>query len=51
MLIYITNKEMLGETNNLWMALEIGMTSGITSTNANQIIKKIIEKRGGKENE
>ena len=50
-LIYITNKEMLGETNNLWMALEIGMTSGITSTNANQIIKKIIEKRGRKENE
>lgn len=39
-LIYFTNKEMLINAHNMWIALGIGMTSGASATGANQIIKQ-----------
>lgn len=43
-LIYFTNKEMLMNANNLWIALGIGMVSGASSTGTNQIIKQLFNK-------
>ena len=43
-LIYVTNKEMIFNVDNIWMALEIGIVSGASSTSVNQIIKQIFKK-------
>lgn len=43
-LIYVTNKEMLCNVDNIWIALGIGMVSGASSTGANQMIKQIFKK-------
>ena len=43
-IIYLTTPEMMIKANNLWMALEIGIVSGASSTGTNQIIKQIIRK-------
>ena len=50
--IYLTNKEMIMNASNIWIALGIGIVSGASSIGNNQIIKQIkkIEK-GEKENE
>lgn len=43
-LIYITNKEMIFNVDNIWIALEVGIVSGASSTSANQIIKQMFKK-------
>ena len=43
-LIYLTNKEMILDANNIWVAMLIGIVSGASATNANQIIKQLFEK-------
>ena len=47
-LIYITNPEIIMKADNLWMALGIGIISGISSTGANQIIKQMLKKENEK---
>ena len=49
-IIYLTNKEMIFNVDNIYLAIEVGIVSGTSSTGTNQIIKKIF-KQGGKENE
>ena len=51
LVIYMTSKEMIPYATNGWMALEIGMMSGATSTGANQVIKQIWKNKGEKKNE
>lgn len=43
-LIYLTNKEMIFNIDNIWLALELGIVSGASSTSANQIIKQMFKK-------
>lgn len=43
-LIYITDKELIFNVNSIWIALGIGIISGISSTGTNQIIKQINKK-------
>ncbi len=50
-IIYLTNKEMILNANNLWIALEIGIISGASSTGTNQMIKQIIKNKGEEKNE
>lgn len=50
-LIYLTNKEMIFNASNIWIALGIGIVSGTSSTGTNQIIKQIFKRKRGKENE
>lgn len=40
-LIYSTNSEMILDANNIWVALLIGIISGASATNVNQIIKQL----------
>lgn len=40
-LIYLTNKEMILDANNVWVAMLIGIISGASATNANQVIKQL----------
>lgn len=47
-IMYKTNSEIINYADDVWVALEIGMISGATSTNTNQIIKQIFK---GKEDE
>ncbi len=42
--IFYTNKKMLYDAENIWIALEIGIVSGISSTGANQLIKQLFKK-------
>lgn len=46
-LMYFTNKEMLMNVSNLWIALGVGMVSGASATGANQIIKQLFKKEKG----
>ena len=48
-LIYLTNKEMILDANNIWVAMFIGIISGASATNANQIIKKLFCKWKGEQ--
>lgn len=41
-IIYFTNPEII-KANNVWIALEIGMFSGVSSTGTNQIIKQLFK--------
>jgi len=43
-LIYLTNKEMIMNASNIWIALGIGIISGASSTGTNQIIKQLLSK-------
>ena len=43
-LIYLTNKEMMMNASNIWVALGIGIVSGASSTGTNQIIKQLFNK-------
>lgn len=43
-LIYLTNKEMIMNASNIWIALGLGIVSGSSSTGTNQIIKQIFIK-------
>ena len=40
--MYFTNPEII-KANNVWIALEIGMFSGVSSTGTNQIIKQLFK--------
>lgn len=51
LVIYMTSREMIPYVSNGWMALEIGMMSGATSTGTNQLIKQIFKNKGEKKNE
>lgn len=42
-IIYLTSPEMIINAPNIWIALEIGIISGASSTGANQIIKQILK--------
>ena len=44
-LIYITNKEMILDANNIWVAMLIGIVSGASATNANKIIKQLFKNK------
>ena len=44
MFIYLTNKEIILDANNIWYALLIGITSGSSATGTNQIIKQLYKK-------
>lgn len=41
--IYLTNPEMIFNASNIWIALQIGIVSGASSTGANQIIKQLFK--------
>ena len=43
-LIYLTNKEIIFDADNIWIALQIGLVSGASATTTNQIVKKIFIK-------
>ena len=43
-IISLTNKEMIFNVDNIWIALEVGIVSGASSTSANQIIKQMFKK-------
>lgn len=43
-IIYLTNPEIILNAENIWIALGIGIVSGVSSTGANQIIKQIFKK-------
>ena len=43
-LLYLTNKEMIFQAENIWIALGIGIVSGASSTGTNQIIKQLLNK-------
>lgn len=51
LVIYMTSGEMIPYATNGWMALEIGLMSGATSTGANQVIKQIWKNKGEEKNE
>mgnify|MGYP000191815007 CR=1 FL=1 len=43
-LIYYTAPTMIFNADNLWIALGIGIVSGVSSTGTNQIIKQLFKK-------
>ena len=43
-IIYITNKEMIFNADNIWISLTIGIVSGASATTTNQIVKQIFKK-------
>lgn len=45
--IYFTNPEMIFDAENMWIALGIGMVSGVSATGANQIVKQLFCKDHG----
>ena len=42
-LIYLTNKEIIFDADNIWIALQIGLVSGASATTTNQIIKQVFK--------
>ena len=42
--IYLTNKEMILNASNIWIALGIGIVSGASATGTNQIVKQFFKK-------
>lgn len=43
-IIYLTNKEMIFNADNIWISLTIGIVSGASATTTNQIVKQIFKK-------
>ena len=43
-IIYLTNKEIIFNADNMWIALEIGLVSGASATTTNQIVKQLFIK-------
>ena len=43
-LIYLTNKEMIFNADNIWIALQVGLVSGASATTTNQIVKQLFHK-------
>ena len=48
--IYLTNKEMILNVSNIWIALGIGIVSGASATGTNQIVKQLFD-RGKEDNQ
>ena len=48
--IYLTNKEMILNASNIWIALGIGIVSGASATGTNQIVKQLFD-RGKEDNQ
>ena len=46
--IYLTNKEMMMNARNVWIALGIGIISGASSTGTNQVVKQLLSKEKDK---
>ena len=44
LIIYFTNKEVLFNAKNIYVALMIGIASGVSATGTNQIIKQLFKK-------
>ena len=42
----LTNKEIIFNADNIWIALQIGLVSGASSTTTNQILKQVFKERG-----
>ncbi len=49
-IMFLTNKEMIMNAENIYIALGIGIVSGVSATGTNQIIKQLFKNRKG-ENE
>ena len=43
-IIYLTNKEMIFNADNIWTSLTIGIVSGASATTTNQIVKLVFKK-------
>lgn len=43
-IIYLTNKEMIFNADNIWTSLTIGIVSGASATTTNQIVKQVFKK-------
>ena len=43
-IIYLTNKEMIFNADNIWTSLTIGIVSGASATTTNQIVKQVLKK-------
>ncbi len=43
--IYFTNPEMIFNAENAWIALGVGIVSGVSATGTNQIIKQLFGKQ------
>ena len=44
-IIYLTNKEMIFNADNIWISLTIGIVSGASATTTNQIVKQVFIKK------
>lgn len=44
-IIYYTNPEIILNAENVWIALGIGMVSGVSATGTNQIVKQMFGKK------
>lgn len=44
-IIYLTNKEMIFNADNIWTSLTIGIVSGASATTTNQIVKQVFIKK------
>ena len=43
-LIFLTAPEIMFDVENIWIALGVGIVSGVSSTGTNQIIKQLFKK-------
>ena len=43
-IIYLTAPEIIFNVKSIWLSLEIGLISGLSSTGTNQIVKQMISK-------
>lgn len=43
--IYLTNKEMIFNADNIWTSLTMGIVSGASATTTNQIVKQVFIKK------
>lgn len=48
-IIYLTNKEMIFNADNIWISLTIGIVSGASATTTNQIVKLVFKNKQKKE--
>lgn len=46
-IIFLTNPEIMLDAENIWIALGIGIVSGVSATGTNQIIKQLFKKEDG----
>lgn len=44
-IIYLTNKEMIFNADNIWTSLTIGIVSGASATTTNQIVKLVFKNK------